>query len=364
MKNNNFDYLLLFSVLALSSIGLVMVFSASPTMALKMGDSYYFLKRHIFCLLLGFSALYFGLRLELKNLKKWAGAILLVSIMILLLVYIPGVGRKISGASRWVDLFFFSLQPSELVKFTTILFLASVLSNWKDRIKDFMRGLLPLLILIGLISGIIIKQPDLGTAISITCSAFVLLFVAGSRYVHLGLIGGIGLAGVLGLSLSSAYRLKRMVAYLNPWKDPQGIGFHIIQSLLAVGSGGFLGLGLGASRQKFFYLPQQFTDFIFAILCEELGFVGGTGVIILFILFMARGLRIAFSAPDYFSFLLATGLASWLTLQALINIMVVVGLIPTTGIPLPFISYGGTATIINLFSVGILLNISLNSNKS
>ncbi|MEE8638034.1 MAG: FtsW/RodA/SpoVE family cell cycle protein, partial [Candidatus Margulisiibacteriota bacterium] len=156
----------------------------------------------------------------------------------------------------------------------------------------------------------------------------------------------------------------RLIAYLNPWKDPQGVGFHIIQSLLAVGSGGLLGEGLGASRQKFFYLPQQFTDFIFAILCEELGFVGGTGVIILFIIFAVRGFRIALTASDRFSFLLATGLVSWLTLQALINLLVVVAMIPTTGIPLPFISYGGTATVASLFSVGILLNISSQKRRS
>ncbi len=358
MKRMKIDYIFLFSVLALTSIGLIMIFSASPTMALKLGDSYYYLKRHILYLLLGFAALYFGLRSNLDNLKRWAGLILLVSILSLFLVYIPGIGKKISGASRWIDLVIFTLQPSEVIKFTMILFLASILSGTRDNIRDFFRGLLPLLLLIGFVSALIIQQPDLGTALTITAISFIMLFVAGAQLSHLAMVGGVGLLAALALSLRSAYRLRRLVAYFDPWKDPRGVGFHIIQSLLAVGSGGLYGQGLGASKQKYFYLPQQFTDFIFAILCEELGFLGGTGVIILFILFAARGFRIASRAPDNFSSLLATGLVAWITIQSLINMMVVVGLVPTTGIPLPFISYGGTATIVSLFSVGILLNIS------
>jgi cell division protein FtsW len=363
MPKTKIDYIFLFSVLALSAIGLIMVFSASPTMALKMGDSYYYLKRYILHLLLGFAALYFGVRLDLEILKKWAAPILAVSLLLLFMVYIPGVGKRISGALRWIDLVIFSFQPSELIKFTMVLFLAGMISRTGEKIKDLFRGLLPLLILVGLVSALIVIQPDLGTAISIAGTAFIMFFCAGARFLHLALLGGLGIAGVIGLSLSSAYRMRRLIAFVNPWQDPQGAGFHIVQSLLAVGSGGLFGLGLGASRQKFFYLPQQFTDFIFAILCEELGFAGGLGIIILFIIFAARGFRIAFMAMDSFSFLLAIGLVSWLTLQALINIMVVLGLLPTTGIPLPFISYGGTATIINLFSSGILLNISSQPRK-
>ena len=352
------DYLFLFSVLALSAVGLLLVLSASPTMALKLGDSYFYIKRHILYLLLGFAALYLGVFVDLEGLKKWSGAILVFSLFLLLSVYIPRIGRKISGASRWIDLVLFSFQPSELIKFTMILFLANLLSKWQERLKDFFQGLLPLLLLVGVVFALIIKQPDMGTAVCIAATAFVMFFAAGAQLWHLIAIGGMGLAGVLGLSLGSAYRLRRLVAFVNPWKDPQGSGFHIIQSLLAVGSGGLFGLGLGASRQKFFYLPQQFTDFIFAILCEELGFAGGVGVIVLFIIFAVRGIGIALAAADSFRFLLAIGLVAWITIQALINIMVVLGLLPTTGIPLPFISYGGTATIVSLFSAGILLNIS------
>jgi cell division protein FtsW len=347
---SRFDYILFFSVLALTAVGTIMVFSASPTMALKLGDSYYFLKRHILYVLLGFAALYLSLRIDLKALKKWSTVILILSVLVLLSVYIPGVGRRISGAARWIDLLIISFQPSELIKFTMVLFLASLLSK--------RRGLLLPLTILGIVLAPIIMQPDLGTAVAIAGAAFIMLFVAGTNLWHLAAIAGVGIAGVIGLSLSSPYRMRRLLGYINPWKDPQGVGFHIIQSLLAVGSGGLFGLGLGASRQKFFYLPQQFTDFIFAILCEELGFLGGAGVIALFVLFAARGIRIAYTAEDSFRSLLASGLVAWLTVQALINIMVVVGLLPTTGIPLPFISYGGTSTIINLFAAGILLNIS------
>ncbi|MBU0672873.1 MAG: putative lipid II flippase FtsW [Candidatus Margulisbacteria bacterium] len=359
MRKPRVDYIFLFACLALTAIGSIMIFSASPTMALKLGDSYYFLKRHIFYLLLGFSALYFGLRLDLRILKKWAALILGLSIVLLLLVYIPGVGKNISGASRWINLLGFSFQPSELIKFTMILFLAGWLSKAGKKIEDFFLGLLPPLILVGAVCALIISQPDLGTAIAIAGTAFIMFFIAGAKSLHLALLGLVGISGVIGLSLTSPYRLRRIVAFIDPWKDPQGTGFHIVQSLLAVGSGGLFGLGLGASKQKFFYLPQQFTDFIFAILCEEMGFLGGAVVVVLFLIMAGRGFRIAYKARDRFSFLLATGLVSWLTLQALINIMVVLGMLPTTGIPLPFISYGGTATIVGLFSVGILLNISL-----
>ncbi|MFC1637592.1 putative lipid II flippase FtsW [Candidatus Margulisiibacteriota bacterium] len=359
MPKQRVDYIFLFSVLTLSAIGLIMIFSASPTMAMKLGDSYFYLKRHVFYLLLGFAALYFGVRLDLDILKKWAGPILALSVLVLLLVYIPGIGRRVSGALRWIDLVIFSFQPSELIKFTMVLYLAKMLAGAKDNLGDFFRGLLPALTLVGLVCAIIIAQPDLGTALAIAMTSFIMLFAAGADLWHLGLLAVLGIAGAFGLSVNTPYRMNRLVAFLNPWKDPQGAGFHIVQSLLAIGSGGLLGQGLGASRQKFFYLPQQFTDFIFAILCEELGFVGGAGVIFLFVLFAVRGFRIAITAQDDFSSLLATGLVSWITLQAVINIMVVIGMLPTTGIPLPFISYGGTATIMSLFSAGILLNISL-----
>jgi len=354
-KVKSIDYLFLFMVLLLSAIGLVMVFSASPTMGLKVGDAFYFIKRHLFYLVLGFMALYYGLRLDLEKLKSLAEIIFLFSFLFLLLVFIPGVGRKVLGAARWIDLGLLSFQPSELIKFSMVLYAAKWLA--KEKISSFQRFLFPLFLL-GLVALPIFKQPDLGTVVVLGMTVLSLLFLAGIDMLPLfGLLLVVG-ATVLGLAFSAPYRLRRLTAYLNPWQDPQGAGFQIIQSLLAVGSGGLWGLGLGASRQKFFYLPQQFTDFIFAILCEELGFVGGVTVIILFLLFTLRGFRVALRASGSFRAYLAGGLVSWLSFQALINILVVIGLIPTTGIPLPFISYGGTSTIINLFAAGIILNIS------
>ena len=355
------DYLFLFAVIALSAVGLVMVFSASPTMAMKYGDTFYFIKRELLYLLLGLLALTYGLRLDLDNLKNKALPIFVLSLLLLILVFIPGVGRKVLGASRWIDFGIIQFQPSELCKFAMVLFLARWLADNKAKLTDFVRGLLPALILFGFVALLIMKQPDMGTVLTIAGTVFAMLFAAGVDIRHLLALGGVGVAGIMLLSITESYRMRRLLSYLDPWKDPQGSGFQIIQSLLAIGSGGWFGLGLGASRQKFFYLPQQFTDFIFAILCEELGFAGGLIVVGLFALFAARGFRIALATNDNFKQLLAIGLVSWLTVQALLNIMVVVGLVPTTGIPLPFISYGGTATIINLFAVGVVLNISRKS---
>src|SRR3989338_2101246 len=331
-RAKSLDYIFLFAVLALSAVGLVMIFSASPTLGIKLGDSFYFIKRHIFYLLLGFLALLFGFRLDLELLKKRANTIFIVAVLLLLLVYIPGIGRKVLGASRWIDLGVLVFQPSELMKFATVLVLAGFMSGRKEKIGDLFQGFLPPIILVGFVFALIVKQPDLGTALTIAVTGFVMLFAAGADLRHLGAFGGLGLLGVLALSIASPSRLRRPLSFLAPWQDPQGAGFQIIQSLLAVGSGGLLGLGLGASRQKYFYLPQQFTDFIFAILCEELGFIGGAAGAGVFSLFPGRGLFVSLSAADPFKKLLAAGLVAWVASQALLNIMVVIGLVPTTGI--------------------------------
>jgi len=335
-----------------------MIFSSSSVMGLKVGDSFYYLKRHILYLMTGFFAFSFALNLDLNKLKKSTFPVLGVSLFLLLLLFVPFFGKSLGGATRWLNFYFFSFQPSELVKFAMILFLASSLSQLKDGIKDFVKGLLPLLVILGVVAGIIIKQPDMGTALSIMATSFLMFFIAGARFVHLFSIFLAGGSAVFVLSFFSAYRLKRLLAFVDPWKDPLGIGFHIIQSLLAVGSGGFFGLGLGNSRQKFYYLPQQYADFIFAVLCEELGFIGAFALIVLFMIFCFRGAKIAAGAKDPFSSLLAFGLISMFFVQTALNIMVVIALIPTTGIPLPFVSYGGTTTIVNLFAVGLLANIS------
>jgi len=357
-KAKRLDHLFLLAVLFLLALGTAMIFSASPVMGMKYGDTFYFIKRHLFFLALGLAALAYGLNLNLDNLRAKAPHILLIAIALLAAVFVPGVSRKVLGASRWIDLGIISFQPSELIKFAMVVFLARWLAENKANIGSFTRGFLPPLLIYGLVALLIMKQPDMGTALTIGATVFAMLLLAGASYLHLGSIGLLGIIGVLVLSITSPYRLRRLTSYLDPWKDPLGSGFQVIQSLLAVGSGGLLGLGLGASRQKFYYLPQQFTDFIFAILCEELGLIGGLSVLIALAIFAARGFQIALNTKDPFKRWLVGGVVSWLTVQALLNISVVLGLVPTTGIPLPFISYGGTAAVINLFAVGVVLNVS------
>ncbi|MBI5701340.1 putative lipid II flippase FtsW [Candidatus Saganbacteria bacterium] len=344
--------------LALILFGTIMIFSSSPVMGIKVGDSFYYLKHHLLYLILGFFAFVLAMNLEMPKLKRFALPILSLSVFFLFMLFIPRFGTTLGGATRWLNLYLFSFQPSELVKFAMVLYFSMALSNIKDKVGDFMKGLLPLLLILIFVVAIIIKQPDLGTALSILGTSFIMLFIAGARIAHLTVLAAVGAFAVLIISILSPYKLKRLVAYLDPWKDPLGVGFHIIQSLLAVGSGGIFGLGLGNSRQKFYYLPQQYADFIFAVLCEELGFIGAIALLLIFVLFFLRGMHIAKNAPDSFSSLLAFGLILMFFVQAALNLLVVVGLIPTTGIPLPFVSYGGTAMIINLFSVGIIANIS------
>ena len=352
------DYMLLFAVLALLSIGLVMIASASPSGAVEMGDSYFYIKRHLAAMVVGFILLYLGSRIDYHEWKRFAFPGLAVSVGLLLLVFLPKIGIHASGAARWIDLGPLSFQPSELAKFSIILFLAASIVNKKEKIRDFKEGLLPLVMPVGLICLLILMEPDMGTAMIIGMVSFLMLFIGGASIWQLLLLGIMAGLAAVAYSWYSPYRRQRLLAFIDPWVDQQNIGYQITQSLLAVGSGGFLGLGLGASRQKFQYLPQQYIDFIFAVLCEETGFIGAVVTIGLFMWLAARGLRAARLAPDLFGALMASGLTLWITLQAAMNILVVVAAIPTTGIPLPFISFGGTALVMNLFAVGVLLNIS------
>lgn len=352
------DYLLIINIILLVLIGIIMVFSASPTMGLKAGDPYLYFKRHLFYLILGIIAFNFALKTNFEQLKKNAPLILGISIVLLLLPFVPGFGMRISGAKRWIHIASFSFQPSEFTKLALIIFLSTTLPKIKKILPYFFVGVLPILGLFGLIFAILLKQPDLGTALVIAFITFSMLFVAGMQIKHLA---GILLCGILGvgvLSFTSSYRLRRIMAFIDPWKDPLNVGFHIIQSLLAVGSGGFFGLGLGNSRQKLFYLPQQYTDFIFAILCEEMGFIGGAAVIFLFAIFVIRSLRLSKFIEDDFSRLMVIGITAWVGMQAFMNMAVVTSLIPTTGIPLPFISYGGTSFVITLYACGLLVKAS------
>lgn len=352
-------YLMVFSVALLLMTGILMVFSASPHLGMESGDVFYFVKRHFFYIVLGLLALSFSSRLNLARLKNYAFPLLALSILLLLVIFVPGVGKSASGASRWIDLRIFSFQPSELAKLALLIYLAATLSSLsRQRIKDFFKGLLPPLCVVGGVCLLLMLQPDMGTAISIFSVAFLMLFLAGAQLKHLGWLALSAVAGMGILSLLAPYRMRRLAAFIDPWSDPLNVGYHIIQSLIAVGTGGLWGVGLGCSKQKFSYLPQQYADFIFAVFCEELGFIGALGLIFLFLVFFASSIKIALDAKNPFNSFLAAGIVCMLAAQTFINLSVVVGLLPTTGIPLPFISYGGTAMIINLFCAGLLINIS------
>ncbi|MEW6171464.1 MAG: putative lipid II flippase FtsW [Bacillota bacterium] len=352
------DFILFLSVLTLMSIGVVMVFSASEYAALvRFHDSFYFFKRQFFWAVIGVIGMIFFLKYDCRNFKQHALLLLGVSFLLLLVVLIPGVGHASHGAQRWIDIGPLRFQPSEIIKFGMVVFTAYGLSIQRPGPRG-LRTMLPFLVIAGVAAGLILLQPDLGTAMALMGTVFTMLFCAGASMPALGSIGLCGVAAVGAAIYLEPYRMRRFLAFIDPWKDPLGSGFHIIQSLYALGSGGLFGMGLGQGKQKFLYLPEQHTDFIFAVIGEELGLIGTVLVVTLFIIFIWRGLRVALLAPDTFTSLLAAGITVGIGLQALINIGVVTGSLPITGIPLPFISYGGTSLVFTLSAVGVLLNIS------
>ncbi len=353
------DFLLFLTVLMLLSIGLVMILSASKYSALiHFNDSFHYFKRQLLWALIGLTAMFLAMNWDYWNWRRWALPMLAAAFVLLILVLIPAVGLEAYGARRWIGIGPVTFQPSEFIKLCLVVFTAYGLARKGELVRYFSRGLLPFLVMLGAACGLILLQPDLGTAVTLAGTIFVMLFAAGARLSTLAGLGVLGLAGVGAAIAVAPYRLERWLAFLDPWQDPQGSGFHIIQSLYALGSGGLFGTGFGQGKQKFLYLPAQHTDFIFAVVGEELGFIGAFLIIGLFAVFLWRGLRIAVSAPDAFSSLLATGLTVGIVLQAIINIGVVTGSMPITGITLPFISFGGNSLIFTLAGVGILLNIS------
>ena len=353
------DYWLALAVIALVGLGLVMVYSASAIVAQdRIGDSSFFFKRQAGWVLLGAAAAMIAQRIHYERLRRRTPLIILVTCAFLGLVLIPGIGRVAGGARRWVSIGPASFQPAEAAKLVMVLYMARFLTSRTVDISGFRRGVLPPVLLAGFMFGLILLQPDMGSAILVGLVMIAMLFVGGARLLHLL---GLGVAGVPVLAvavLGEEYRRRRILAFLDPWADPQGAGFHIIQSLLALGSGGIFGVGLGASRQKYFYLPERHTDFIFAILGEELGLLGTVAVLLLFALFAYRGFRIARTAPTRYAGLLAAGITAMVVLQAGVNIGVTIGVLPITGVPLPFLSFGGSSLILTMIGVGILLNIS------
>ena len=347
------------TVAGLLAIGLVMVFSASSATAYATyHDTAYFLKRQLIWLGIGGVLAYAAYRIDYTKLKRVSPALVGVTVVLLVLTLVPHVGLQTGGARRWLGASFLSFQPSELAKLTLVLFLAAKLSTLGTTIRSLVRGVVPALLVAALLAVPILLEPDMGTASLLMFTAFGMLFCAGARFEHLAL-AVLALLPPVALAVgASAYKRARILAFLDPWKDAQNTGFHIVQSLLALGSGGILGLGLGASRQKFFYLPEAHTDFIFAVLGEELGLLGTLIVLALFATFAVRAFLLAQRTSDRFGFFLIVGCALLVVIQAFINIGVVTSSWPVTGVPLPFISFGGTSLIVSLVAVALIMNVA------
>ncbi|XXM73436.1 stage V sporulation protein E [Lysinibacillus sphaericus] len=359
LKKSTPDFILIIVTLTLLAVGLIMVYSASAVWAdYKFDDSFFFAKRQLLFAAVGVFAMFFIMNVEYWTWRNWAKVLIIICFVLLVLVLIPGIGVLRNGSRSWIGVGAFSIQPSEFMKLAMIAFLAKYLSENQKYITSFRKGILPSLLLVFTAFGMIMLQPDLGTGTVMVGTCVVMIFISGARVMHFAWMGLAGLAGFAALVVSAPYRIKRITSFLDPWEDPLNSGFQIIQSLYAIGPGGLFGLGLGESRQKFFYLPEPQNDFIFAILAEELGFIGGTFVLLLFVLILWRGIRIALGAPDLFGSFLAVGIVSMIAIQVMINVGVVTGLMPVTGITLPFLSYGGSSLTLMLMAVGVLLNIS------
>lgn len=360
MKFGGYDKILIFDVILLAVFGLVMISSASVVLSYnRFGNNYYYLGHQFFYgLLPGVILACIFSRIDYRKFKKNAPLFLVATLALLLVVFIPGIGPDIREAKSWIYIAGMSFQPSELAKLTFIIFLAAWLEERKKKLNDFSQGFMPLMMIIALVAIPLIKQPDIGTLVATCAIAFAMYFVAGAGFTYILIMLAGGIAGVITLIKIAPYRMNRLTTFMHPELDPQGIGYQINQSLLALGSGGILGLGLGHSRQKFNYLPEPIGDSIFAITGEELGLIGLIFLIFLFIVFAKRGLAIANNTKDDFGKFIAVGITSWVTFQALMNIGAITSLLPLTGIPLPFVSYGGSALMSLLMGVGVLLSVS------
>ena len=354
-----FDFILLIVTLALVGVGIVMVYSTSAIMAgERFQDPYYFLKKQALFAGIGFILMILTLFFPYRILKRLAYPILIVSVLLLVAVLIPGIGYRAGGAMRWLKVQSVSFQPSEFAKLGLVIFLAYFLTKKDEKIRSFSFGFLPTVLLSGLVVVLVAREPDLGAALFLSAMVFLLLFVSGARVIYMAGALLLTIPVVYYLLMNVGYRYKRLMSFIRPWDDPTGTSFQIIQSFLSFGSGGLFGLGLGEGRQKLFLLPAPHTDFIFSVIGEELGLVGAMVVVLLFFVFAVRGIQIGLSLDDRFGTYLALGITLMISLQAVINMAVVLGLLPTKGLTLPFISYGGTSLITNLIGVGILLHLS------
>jgi len=350
---------------ALIAIGLVFIYSSSSVYALeKFGIPHYFLKKQFFGLILGVFGAILAFLAPLKLIKKFTPYIFWGSLFLTASTLLPGISLHIHGSSRWVKLLGLAFQPSEILKLAIIMYIAYFISKKKNKLHSFSHAYLPVLIILGATSIVLLKQPDFGLTVTLITTVFMMLFVAKFNYMHLLFTVSALIPGIIYLVILKPYRLKRILTFLNPWDDPQGAGFQIIQSLIAIGSGNLWGLGIANSKQKFFYLPMQHTDFIFSIIAEETGFIGSLFIITLFIALAFFGMRISWKLKDTYSRFTVLGFVILISLQAIINLSVATGLAPTKGIGLPFVSYGNTSLVCNLCMVGFILNIVYNEVNS
>ena len=353
------DITLLVVTIILVVIGTVMIYSSSSIIAMeKYGDGYHYIKKQIMFVLLGFGVMMGVSRIPYRYWGKAAYPAVLVSIALLTLLIIPGFGTTVGGATRWFRVAGISFQVSEMVKVVLVLFLAHYLTKKVNRIKEFSRVFLVPLALLLIILGLILRQPDFGTAVIMVIVFMLMFYLAGSRVTYLAGLAATAIPAGAILIMQESYRMRRLLSFLNPWEDPGGTGFQIIQSFISFGSGGAFGVGLGNSMQKLFYLPEPHTDFILSVIAEEGGFIGVVIVVILFSVLVFRGFVISFCCDDLFGMLLASGLTAVIALGAFINMAAVMGLVPTKGLALPFLSYGGTSLVMCMAVIGILLNIS------
>ena len=363
LPKSGVDIMLLLTVGAMVLFGLLMVYSSSFIYAQeRTGDGFAFIKKQLIFALMGFTVLLVTCRLDYRKWGQWAYPVLAFAIALLLMIFIPGVGSRVGGAQRWLRFGPVGFQPGEFAKFAVIFFVARQLDRKKERIHTLAAGVLSNIVVPLPAFLLLLLQPDFGTTVIMGVVIFLLMFLAGvpKRYLASALILG-GMAAAF-LTLGTAYRRDRVMTFLNPWRDPSGKGFQIIQSMVGLHNGSLLGVGLGNGKEKLFYLPEAHNDFIFAVIGEELGFLGIFAVALAYLYFVYRGLRIAWNSytqyKDQFGMLLAAGITLALGLQGFVNMAVVLGLVPTKGLTLPFISYGGSALLIDLFAVGVLLSVA------
>jgi cell division protein FtsW len=350
---------ILIPVLLLTAIGILMVYSSTALMSMRKYDNgFHYLINHLFTVFVGIGAMFLLSRVDHRKLKPMVYVLLGLSLLLLVLVFVPGIGISANGARRWLRLWPTTFQPSELVKIVMVFFLAFYMDKNFQRMREFRYGLLIPVGIMLVFQGIIMFQPDFGAVMSLGILPIGLLILGGARLSHIGVLVLTALPAMYLLVMTSSYRMKRVTCFIDPWKDPFGCGFQLVQSFIAFGKGGILGVGLGGSRQKLYYLPEVHTDFIFSIIGEELGLIGVLAVIGIFVWLFLAGIRMASRVQDPFTYFLTIGLSMMIGVQALINFAVSTGLMPTKGLPLPFISYGGSALLINMAAAGILISIS------